>query len=49
MSWAGYVDEREEGAVRCIQVFSWETQRERDHLEDTDVDVVVIFKRIFKT
>jgi len=33
---------------QCIQVFSWETQKERDHLEERDVVVRVIFKRIFK-
>jgi hypothetical protein len=36
------------GKERCIQSFSGETPRKNDHLEDLDVDGIIMLMRVWK-
>jgi len=45
MSWAGHIVRMRQ--ERCIGYW-WRDQREREHLEDEEVDGRIIFKQIFK-
>jgi len=45
MGWAEHVARVGRGEVHAV--FCWGNQRERDHLENIDVDGRIIFKLIF--
>jgi hypothetical protein len=47
MRWAGHVG-RVEGEKSCITGFWWRNLGDREHLEEPDVDGIIILRWIFR-